>query len=117
MSTNRSVQCRRRKQKCSREDPCRSCLNSGNECFYEEGQRRGAKSGYIETLIKRMDTLEALVLGQTLLLSPSLARPTEGAAIGTALSDQLHAVRESLLHPRKRRRTGSTGKSPSLDAA
>ncbi len=101
--------CRRKKQRCSRQIPCRTCLLSGNECIYEEGQRRGAKIGYIEALTKRMETLEALVLGQTLLLAPSLAGTADTATLGTTLGDQLHAVRESLLRRRKRPRTESAG--------
>ncbi|UKZ81647.1 hypothetical protein TrVFT333_009419 [Trichoderma virens FT-333] len=71
--------CRRKKQKCSREEPCRTCISSGSECIYEHAQRRGAKPGYIDTLIKRMDTLEALVLGQSMLLGPAIA-PTKNAS-------------------------------------
>ncbi|KAG2171263.1 hypothetical protein INT43_002885 [Umbelopsis isabellina] len=63
------VQCRKKKHKCSRGEPCQSCLASGSTCFYTEYKKRGAKPGYIETLTRRMDQLESLVLGQSLLLA------------------------------------------------
>lgn len=105
--------CRRKKQKCSREDPCRSCIASGTVCVYEESQRRGAKPGYIEALIKRMDTLEALVLGQSLLLSQSFTSAGEGVPAfneNSTLDDRLQTVRQTLLQPpagAKRKRTHS----------
>ncbi|KAI5457551.1 fungal-specific transcription factor domain-containing protein [Mariannaea sp. PMI_226] len=111
--------CRRKKQKCSREDPCRSCINSGSVCIYEEGQRRGAKPGYIESLAKRMDTLEALVLGQSLLLSPSLASPTNGVANtdNGSLEDKLQAVRQSLLRSSNKRQRQQSVSDTSASSA
>lgn len=113
--------CRRKKQKCSREDPCRSCIGSGSICVYEEGQRRGAKPGYIEALIKRMDTLEALVLGQSLLFSSSLQGQENGmpASGEVGLEDRLQAVRHALLQPRpaKRKRKHSSVAESSTPAS
>ncbi|OAA58921.1 Transcription factor [Niveomyces insectorum RCEF 264] len=126
------TRCRRKKQKCSKDDPCRSCAASGSICTYEEGQRRGAKAGYIESIVKRMETLEAIVLGQSLLLSPLLAqRTTHGDEINSpaagGLEEQLQTVREKLLEQRqqqqvsqgqtqlkKRPRTRSLGGSSAL---
>lgn len=108
--------CRRKKQKCSKEDPCRSCIASNSVCIYEEGQRRGAKPGYIETLVKRMDTLEALVLGQSLLLSSSLAAQANGTPPPPSLEENLRAVRQQLLNPRKRTRPGSSASGDSSAA-
>lgn len=94
--------CRRKKQKCSRDDPCRSCVASGSVCVYEDGQRRGAKPGYIDALVKRMDTLEALVLGQSLLLSNTLsAEGLPPVQESTNLEDRLTSVRQALLKPQQ----------------
>src|SRR3982074_1559099 len=85
------IQCRRRKQKCSRGDPCQSCSTSGNMCLYEENKRRGPRAGLIEALTTRMDTLEAIVLGQSMLLSPQLVnqrRPSNADCAGGALHVQ-----------------------------
>ncbi|KAK5995399.1 Citrinin biosynthesis transcriptional activator ctnR-like protein [Cladobotryum mycophilum] len=106
--------CRRKKQKCSREDPCRSCVASNSVCIYEEGQRRGAKPGYIESLVKRMDTLESLVLGQSLLFAPQLTTTNGVTASVSNLEENLRIVRQQLLNPRKRPRTGSSGQSSQI---
>lgn len=96
--------CRRKKQKCSRDDPCKSCIASGSVCVYEDGQRRGAKPGYIDALVKRMDTLEALVLGQSLLLSNMLqsnsSLPPDALPPlheSSSLDERLSSVRQALL--------------------
>lgn len=87
------VQCRKRKHKCSRGEPCQSCLATGALCYYAEFKKRGAKPGYIETLTKRMDQLESIVLGQSLLLaSQGRVLPTDGS-----LSERLDELRNSLL--------------------
>ncbi|KAJ4854580.1 fungal specific transcription factor domain-containing protein [Trichoderma breve] len=96
--------CRRKKQKCSREEPCRTCISSGSDCIYENAQRRGAKPGYIDTLIKRMDTLEALVLGQSMLLGPAIT-PTKDASddppdLGRGNTDASSAVHMSGASPK-----------------
>ncbi|KAI8575008.1 hypothetical protein K450DRAFT_263777 [Umbelopsis ramanniana AG] len=87
------VQCRKRKHKCSRGEPCQSCLASGAMCYYAEFKKRGAKPGYIETLTKRMDQLESIVLGQSLLLaSQGLVPKTDGP-----LSQKLEHLRSGLM--------------------
>ncbi|OAQ58709.1 Zn2/Cys6 DNA-binding protein [Pochonia chlamydosporia 170] len=101
--------CRRKKQKCSREDPCRTCISSGSECIYEEAQRRGSKPGYIDALTKRMDTLEALVLGQSLLLGPAITPVADGASDDPpGLDEMLQSVRQRLLQRRNKRRRAHT---------
>lgn len=109
--------CRRKKQKCSREEPCRSCVSTGSECIYEDAQRRGGKPGYIDALVKRMDTLEALVLGQSLLLGPTLGpvASKHDSDDPPGLDDMLQSVRQRLIQQgNKRRRThsSSNGSSP-----
>jgi hypothetical protein len=121
------LQCRKRKQKCSRGDPCQSCLTSGSVCLYEENKRRGPRAGHIEALTSRMDTLEAIVLGQTMLLSPQLAsqrrlssadhavgalhvqQSGNGKRIsGSSLQEQLDITRDYILNPRKRPRSSNS---------
>ncbi|GAB5591288.1 hypothetical protein Unana1_06188 [Umbelopsis nana] len=87
------VQCRKRKHKCSRGEPCQSCLATGALCYYAEFKKRGAKPGYIETLTKRMDQLESIVLGQSLLLaSQGHVLPTDDS-----LTERLDQLRNRLL--------------------
>ncbi|KAK4063577.1 transcriptional regulator family: Fungal Specific TF [Trichoderma harzianum] len=109
--------CRRKKQKCSREEPCRTCISSGSDCIYENAQRRGAKPGYIDTLIKRMDTLEALVLGQSMLLGPAITPTKDASDDPPDLGEMLQSVRQRLLQQnRKRRRTHSASNCSSPSA-
>ncbi|KAH7143514.1 fungal-specific transcription factor domain-containing protein, partial [Dactylonectria macrodidyma] len=55
--------CRRRKLRCSRETPtCQHCRKTGLECVYEAKRAKpGMKTGAIENLHRRLDTLEQSV--------------------------------------------------------
>jgi hypothetical protein len=67
-----------------------------------------------------MDKLEALVLGQSLLLSPNLAYPSNGSLAGTPaanLSDHLLAIREGLLQNQRKKRRRVSSSSPSSPAS
>ncbi|KAL2202164.1 hypothetical protein CC79DRAFT_1401852 [Sarocladium strictum] len=60
--------CRRCKLKCSRSKPCTKCVLKDLPCVYEQSdKKRGPRPGYIEELYRRIDTLENIVLGQSLL--------------------------------------------------
>lgn len=63
--------CRRCKQKCSRSYPCEKCVLKGIQCVYEQqpDKRRGPRPGYIEELYRRIDMLEHMLLGQSLIQS------------------------------------------------
>lgn len=64
------MQCRRKKRKCPRGEPCQSCINSGIDCYYVDSQKRGAKpGGSLDALKKRVDQLESFVLAQSLTFS------------------------------------------------
>jgi hypothetical protein len=107
------VQCRKKKHKCSRGEPCQSCLASGSACFYTEYKKRGAKPGYIETLTRRMDQLESLVLGQSLLLASHGHLPpikNEGS-----LTQTLDQVRNTLNSAKSTSEVMSTHGSPQHD--
>ncbi|KAH7159512.1 putative Zn(II)2Cys6 transcription factor [Dactylonectria estremocensis] len=58
--------CRRRKLRCSRETPtCQHCRKTGRECVYEAKRAKpGMKTGAIENLHRRLDTLERSVARQ-----------------------------------------------------
>ncbi|KAL3419811.1 hypothetical protein PVAG01_08309 [Phlyctema vagabunda] len=67
--------CRRRKTKCSRQQPCNQCSKLNCECLYEETRERpGLKTGAVEALNKRVSMLEQMFLGQGIILSPILER-------------------------------------------
>jgi hypothetical protein len=62
--------CRRCKLKCSRSNPCNKCAAKGIPCVYEQAEKkRGPRPGYIEELYRRIDALEHIVLGQSLILN------------------------------------------------
>ncbi|KAH8556082.1 fungal-specific transcription factor domain-containing protein [Umbelopsis sp. PMI_123] len=86
------VQCRKRKHKCSRGEPCQSCMASGAMCYYAEFKKRGAKPGYIETLTKRMDQLESIVLGQSLLLASQGLMPQSDGPLSQKLDHLRHGL-------------------------
>lgn len=64
------VTCRKRKRKCSRGEPCKMCYQSGVECVYEHPRKRGVKVGIMDVMKQRIDHLEAMVMGQSILLEP-----------------------------------------------
>ncbi|KAF5242945.1 hypothetical protein FANTH_8441 [Fusarium anthophilum] len=60
--------CRRRKAKCSRDQPCGTCIKLGAECIYDqEKSKPGMRAGAIETLTQRVATLENMFVGQGVL--------------------------------------------------
>ncbi|OAQ58312.1 transcription factor [Pochonia chlamydosporia 170] len=58
--------CRKKKSKCSREYPCSQCVKSGNKL------KGGIKTGYIERLNRRMDAIEEMFVGQSILFQELL---------------------------------------------
>lgn len=65
--------CRKRKAKCSREQPCSVCERFSIDCVYDDRrQRPGMRTGAVEALTRRVSSLEQLVLGQAVLLRPLL---------------------------------------------
>ncbi|KAL4752388.1 hypothetical protein BDW72DRAFT_72664 [Aspergillus terricola var. indicus] len=56
--------CRRRKQKCSGNRPkCIQCLEHRRNCDWPEQLKRGPAKGYIESLERRLQETEGLLLG------------------------------------------------------
>ncbi|KAJ6785235.1 hypothetical protein PWT90_05113 [Aphanocladium album] len=61
--------CRKKKAKCSRGQPCTQCLKSGADCVYEDKRSKGGvKFGVIERLNQRIDAVEHMFLGQSILM-------------------------------------------------
>jgi hypothetical protein len=73
--------CRRRKSRCSKQQPCEQCGRLQVECTYDERRRPGYKTGVIEALSTRLANLEQMFLGQALLLQGKLAADS-GSGIG-----------------------------------
>lgn len=72
--------CRKRKAKCSRQQPCSHCERLEVECIYDERRMRpGMKTGAIEALNQRLSNLEQMFIGQGMLLRPLLAQALEDA--------------------------------------
>lgn len=60
--------CRRKKSRCSRTQPCVECTRSGVECVYDERRMKpGLRTGAMDQLYRRMETLENMFLGQEFL--------------------------------------------------
>ena len=67
--------CRKRKTKCSRQQPCFNCVRLQVDCIYDESKERpGIKPGTIALLTQRVSILEQMLLGQGILLEPFLER-------------------------------------------
>lgn len=90
--------CRKRKARCSRQQPCTQCDRLGVECVYDERRKPGMKSGAIEALNQRVNTLENLLLGQGLLLKPMLDRLGRECT-GPALSSHVVAPENGGIAP------------------
>jgi hypothetical protein len=90
------IACRNKKQKCSRGNPCRSCLVSGSQCFYIERKPRGARPGHYENIIKRLDHLESIVIGQSMMFSTRYALPDSGSALPPTMDQVTDRVTNTL---------------------
>ena len=99
--------CRRRKSRCSKQQPCAQCERLEVECLYDERRRPGFKTGAIESLSQRLANLEQMFLGQSLLLQGKFGVTSEQSAAAPAIvADDSHdallavttQVREQLLH-------------------
>lgn len=99
--------CRRRKSRCSKQQPCAQCERLEVECLYDERRRPGLKTGAIESLSQRLANLEQMFLGQSLLLQGKFGVTSgESPAATTIIADNSHdallaaatQVREQLLH-------------------
>lgn len=92
--------CRKRKAKCTRQQPCSNCLHINVDCIYDEKRKPGMRPGAIEGLNRRVATLEQMIIGQGILLKPLLERALQdpAPAVGTeSLTDQLEKLKDDYL--------------------
>jgi len=60
--------CRRKKAKCNREQPCSQCVRFKVLCVYDNCRiKPGLRTGAVEHLQRRVETLESMFIGQGLL--------------------------------------------------
>lgn len=60
--------CRRKKARCSREQPCSQCVRFNATCVYDDKKLKpGLRAGAVDSLSRRIDTLENMFLGQEIL--------------------------------------------------
>lgn len=76
--------CRKRKSRCSKQQPCQRCERLEVECLYDERQRPGLKTGAIEALTQRLTNLEQMFLGQALLLKKSFGAAPDASSQSAA---------------------------------
>ncbi|CAN6618202.1 hypothetical protein TRVA0_007S01442 [Trichomonascus vanleenenianus] len=96
------VPCRTKKHKCSRGDPCETCVAAGSRCYYVERQKRGVKPGHFESLNRRMEQLESLVLGQSLMIAKN--RESNEQALAAALDKMRQELLNEVKGPNQRKR-------------
>jgi hypothetical protein len=60
--------CRKKKARCSRAQPCSECIRFNIGCVYDERRTKpGLRTGAVDQLYRRVETLENMFLGQELL--------------------------------------------------
>ncbi|KAF7591065.1 hypothetical protein BBP40_002025 [Aspergillus hancockii] len=60
--------CRKKKARCSREQPCSQCVRFGVTCVYDDRRLKpGLRAGAVDQLYRRIETLENMFLGQSML--------------------------------------------------
>ncbi|PYI17909.1 hypothetical protein BO99DRAFT_403965 [Aspergillus violaceofuscus CBS 115571] len=105
--------CRRKKTKCDREQPCAQCTRFNTICLYDDCRSKpGLRAGAVERLQQRVDTLEKMFLGQSLLwqkmwsavldgVSPNVPPPAhngiETAGSTASLKQLSEEVKQNLL--------------------
>ncbi|KAH7134946.1 fungal-specific transcription factor domain-containing protein [Dendryphion nanum] len=93
--------CRKRKAKCSRQQPCLHCLHINADCVYDEKKSRpGMRAGAIESLTRRLETLEHMFVGQGILLKPLLDRALKDAEtepVDVPVAEQLENLKDGFL--------------------
>ncbi|KAI1643241.1 fungal-specific transcription factor domain-containing protein [Daldinia loculata] len=103
--------CRKKKAKCSRQQPCSVCIKYRTQCVYDDTRSKpGMRTGAIENLSQRVASLEQMFLGQGMLwqqLWSGLANTASGH-IGSpsnslrdpasSLKDHIAQVKSNLTH-------------------
>jgi malate synthase len=99
--------CRKKKARCSREQPCSECIRFNVDCVYDERRMKpGLRAGAVDQLYRRIETLENMFLGQeilwqtmwrTLYPNDSLPEPSERPANITSLAQRREELKFALL--------------------
>lgn len=96
--------CRKRKARCSRENPCSQCVRINAECLYEDTKvKPGIRTGIVENLSKRVETLENMFLGQGMLWKQVLECITSTSSKGVEDARTGHGGSPDVLMERKSR--------------
>ncbi|KAB8220936.1 fungal-specific transcription factor domain-containing protein [Aspergillus novoparasiticus] len=104
--------CRKKKARCSREQPCSQCVRFDVACVYDDRRLKpGLRAGAVDQLYRRIDTLENMFLGQSILwkqvweaLHPNAALPSapdedshNEESTGRQLAGAREAMKKSML--------------------
>ncbi|KAE8312512.1 fungal-specific transcription factor domain-containing protein [Aspergillus transmontanensis] len=104
--------CRKKKARCSREQPCSQCVRFDVACVYDDRRLKpGLRAGAVDQLYRRIDTLENMFLGQSILwkqvweaLHPNSALPSapdedshNEESTGRQLAGAREAMKKSML--------------------
>jgi hypothetical protein len=118
--------CRRKKARCSREQPCSQCVRFDVQCIYDDRRLKpGLRAGVVDSLSRRIETLENMFLGQEILwkqmwetLHPGSkfpgieTRETQGEGEDSArdeIRERQEELKRSLLQVAASRTDSSTG--------
>ncbi|KAL4926115.1 putative C6 transcription factor [Aspergillus undulatus] len=88
--------CRRKKARCSREQPCSQCVRFGTTCIYDDRKLKpGFRAGAMDSLSRRFETLENMFFGAGGL--PNGAYESEANGGSNDIHGQKEAIKRSLL--------------------
>lgn len=83
--------CRKKKARCSREQPCSQCERFGVACVYDDRRLKpGLRAGAVDQLYRRIDTLENMFLGQSILWKQVWEALHPNSAFPSAPDENLH---------------------------
>ncbi|KAJ0416895.1 fungal-specific transcription factor domain-containing protein [Aspergillus carlsbadensis] len=96
--------CRRKKARCSREQPCSQCVRFDVACIYDDRRLKpGLRAGVVDSLSRRIETLENMFLGQEILwkqmwetLHPGARFPGVGMGKGEGEGDADESARDEI---------------------
>lgn len=101
--------CRRKKARCSRQQPCSQCVRFNATCIYDDKKLKpGLRAGAVDSLSRRIDTLENMFLGQEILWKqmwetlhpeskfPGIVRDTPGGPDSSTEQGSICARQETL---------------------
>ncbi|KYG46792.1 hypothetical protein M433DRAFT_133513 [Acidomyces richmondensis BFW] len=106
--------CRKRKAKCSRQQPCRQCTRLRVNCVYDERRLRpGIRTGAIEALNQRVSAVEQMLLGQAFLLKPLLATGVQDDR-AESFTERVAAMKQILIDATHRESRGEASRPSTM---